>query len=272
MNKLADTAKIVVFANQKGGCGKTAMANEFAAGLKSKGFRVLAIDMDPQGNLSEGARAAIGTDIPAEAPSMYELIKGQVNVEDAIYKTPRYDIIPANIYLASAEQEISTNIGREYILRDRLEPIRDKYDYIVIDTPPALGTLTVNSMTAADEIIIPILPDLYAAGGVKKLYEAIRPVQKHCNPTLKIAGVVFTQFDDRTNNSQNITAIMEALMTELGIKRYKTKIRKSVTVSDARTFRLSLSEYREQYLKAKKPQVLVDYELFINEYLADKEA
>lgn len=258
-------AKIVVFSNQKGGVGKTAMAYEFASGLKRKGLKVLAVDVDPQGNLSEGARAAIGRDIPAERPTMYELIKGACTVKDAIFSAPNFDIIPTNIMLSSAEQEISSQVGREYILKESLEPVISEYDYVVIDTPPALGTLTVNAFVAADEIIIPILPDAYAVGGVKKLYDAVNLVKKRCNPSLTIRGIVFTQFDFNTNNSQTIQAVMDSVMTILKIPAFRTQIRKSVAVPSSRTARMTVTEYcatqKRQY------PVKGDIDAFVEEYL-----
>lgn len=254
--------KVVVFANQKGGCGKTTMANEFAAGLCEMGFKVLAVDMDPQGNLSDSARVNTAD---AGLTTMYDVLKGTVHIADAVCHTDKYDIIPSNILLASAEQEISTRIGRERILKKALDEVAEDYDYIVIDTPPSLGTLTVNAFTAADRAVIPILPDLFAVSGVTKLNDIIELIRENCNSNLVISGIVLTQFDMRTNNSQTIRAITDAISEKLHVPVFTTTIRKAVAVADARTAHQTVKEYGDA--KARKVTVASDFEQFVEEFL-----
>ena len=266
---MSNAAKIICFANQKGGCGKTTMANEMAAGLVKEGYRVLAIDMDPQGNLSNSAGAVMSSIQTTEHPTMYEVLKETVPAVDAIQHCKNYDIIPANLFLANAEMELVSKTGREMILRKAMKSIRPLYDYVIIDTPPSLGILTINAFTASDAIIIPLLPDLYAIEGMVKLTESVNVVQEYFNPTLTVSGIVLTQFENQTNSSQTLTEIANNAAERLEVKPYKTRIRKAAAVRDARTNQMTIEDYGK--MKGRKAKVQTDFEEFIQEFLAREE-
>lgn len=264
---------IIAFANQKGGCSKTATANEFAAILKKRGYRVLAVDIDPQSNLSEGINAQrnygqlIGTG--TNIPSIYEVLKGQATAKDAIQHFDRYDIIPSHINMAGVDQELSSTIAKECILRKKLEPIKSLYDYIIIDCPPAISLATINAFVACDDIIIPIIPDIAAVSGLTKLYDNIATLKEYYNEELNIAGIVYVRFDDRTNNSQTIDLIAKQIAQALDINIFNTRIRSTVYVSDARTERMTVEEYLTTYKKPRN-KIIDDYIGLVDEYMATK--
>ena len=247
--------KTITIANQKGGVGKTTTTAALAAGLKQRGHKVLAVDIDPQGNLSTSA----GAD-NVESPTIYELLKGEVPVEEVIQTVKAFDIIPSNVMLAGAEQELS-QIGKEQRLKERLQSILNFYNYIIIDTPPALGVLTINAFTVADEIIIPTTAGIFAATGIKQLHDTILNVQKYCNDKIKIAGILLTKFDPRANNNKDMKELTEQLGRYINAKLYSTYIRASVVVEEAQVRKLDIFAYKE------KSTVAQDYSAFIEEYL-----
>lgn len=248
-------AKIIAIANQKGGVAKTTTTGALAAGLKQKGFLVLAVDVDPQGNMSDAA----GAD-NVEKETVFDLLKGDTTAQETIQQLENFDIIPANITLAVADQVFS-DIGKEQRLKERLSEIVDQYDYILIDTPPALGFLTINAFTAADEIIIPTTPGIFAATGIKQLYDTVQQVKKYCNAKVKIAGVLLTRFDPRTNNNKDMRELTEQLATYMDARLYKTYIRNSVVVEEAQARKIDLFTYK------KNSAVAEDYANFVDEYL-----
>lgn len=249
---------VIAVANQKGGIGKTTTSAALAANLKKRGFRVLAIDMDPQGNLSMSSGSNI------ELPTVYELLKEDVSVNDVIQHLDAYDIIPANIMLSAAEQELS-HIGKEQRLKERLEPIMESYDYVVIDTPPSLGILTINAFTAADEIIIPTTAGIFAATGIKQLNSTINSVKKYCNNSIQIAGILLTKYDPRTNNSKDMRDLTLRLSEFMNTRLFDTYIRSSVVVEEAQARNIDIFTYQ------KNSNVAKDYEAFVDEYLRMKE-
>lgn len=251
--------KIIAVANQKGGVAKTTTTGALAARLKEKGFSVLAIDADPQGNLSDSA----GAD-NREQPTLYELLKGEVDAEEVIQRLEVFDIIPANIMLAGAEQEIA-QIGKEQRLKERLLPIMDQYDFILIDTPPALGLLTINAFTVADEVIVPTTAGIFAATGITQLFDTIKNVQKYCNGKVRIAGILLTKFDPRKNNNKDMRDLTEQLADYMNAPLYKTFIRASVAVEEAQARQESLFNYKGN------STVALDYTAFVEEYLAGNE-
>jgi chromosome partitioning protein len=173
----------IVITNQKGGVGKTTTASAIASGLKEIGKSVLAIDLDPQGNLG----FCLGADIE-NSPTVYELMKGTVSIEKIIQRKEGIDIIPSNILLSGAEIEF-TDTGREYLLKKGIAPVANYYDYVIIDTPPALNILTVNGYTAADNLIIPMIPEILSLMGISQLRETIKQIQELNNLfNLKSAG------------------------------------------------------------------------------------
>ena len=185
-------ARVISVSNQKGGVGKTTTTCSFAEGLKKKGFRVLAIDLDPQGNLG----FSVGADTELSA-SIYDVLKGDTKIQYAIQRTGGMDVITSSILLSGIELEF-TDAGREFLLRDAVRPILPFYDYILFDTPPALGILTINAFTASDAIVVPVLSDIFSLQGIAQLYETVERVKKYCNPDLTIAGILLTRFNPRT--------------------------------------------------------------------------
>lgn len=249
-------AKVIAVANQKGGVGKTTTTHALAAGLADKGYKVLAIDLDPQGNLS----AACGAD-NYNKPTVYELMKQTAKIEDVIQGgNGGTDIIPANITLAAAEQEFS-QIGKEYLIREVVAPVAGNYDYIIIDTPPALGMLTVNAFSFSDDILIPTTAGIFAATGIQQLSDTVARVRKYCNPKVKIRGILFTRFNPRANINKQIREITEQLGEMIDAPIYKTYIRTSVAVEEAQASRENIFDY------AKKSTVAEDYKAFIEEFL-----
>ena len=248
-------AKVIAIANQKGGVGKTTTTGALAAGLKQEGFNVLAVDVDPQGNLSDST----GADNQQQV-TVYELLKGETTAEAAIQSLEVFDIIPANIMLAGAEQELS-QIGKEQRLKEQLFPVMGKYDYIIIDTPPALGILTINAFTVADEVIIPTTAGIFAATGIKQLFDTIQNVRKYCNDKVRIAGILLTRYNPRANNNRDMKDLTEQLAIYMAAPLYQTFIRASVVVEEAQTRKADLFTYKSNSAVAE------DYAAFVREYM-----
>ena len=194
--------RAIVVANQKGGVGKTTTAINLAACLAEAGQKVLAIDMDPQGNMTSG----LGVDKDAIENSVYELLLGEAEVEDCVQKEviENLSVIGSNINLSAAEIELIGQDEKEYILQKAITPIRDQYDFVIIDCPPSLSMLTINSMCLADTVLVPIQCEYYALEGLTQLIHTINLVQDRLNPSLEIEGVVFTMYDARTNLSLQV--------------------------------------------------------------------
>ena len=245
---------IITISNQKGGVAKTTTSAALAAGLKQKGYSVLAIDLDSQGNLSDN----VGAD-NREKPTIYELLKNQISIQDVIQHTEQFDIIPSNIMLAGLEKEIISDLGKEQRLKEVLANVN--YDYIIIDTPPALGLLTINAFTACDEVIIPTTAGIFSASGITQLYDTIRNVKKYCNANIKINGILITKFNPRSNNNQDMKNLINKLGEYISAPVYKTFIRNSIVIEEAQTRKTDIFTYK------KDSTVSVDYLEFINEFL-----
>ncbi|MDD4584023.1 MAG: AAA family ATPase, partial [Eubacteriales bacterium] len=217
----------LVITNQKGGVGKTSTASAVASGLEEKGYKILAIDLDPQGNLGFclGAEIDIG-------PTVYELMKGSAAVHSVIQHRNGIDIIPSNILLSSAELEF-THIGREYLLKKGIAPVKDNYDFIVIDTPPALNLLTVNAYTATDKLIIPMVPEILSLLGISQLRETIQLVKNMYNPKLEVLGILLNKYDKRRLLTRDVEEMAQIIARELNTRVFDTKIRSSVAVAEA---------------------------------------
>ena len=248
--KEQDSMKVFTVAIQKGGVGKTTTASMIAAGLHKKGYKTICIDMDAQGNLSSLY------DLPEwnqdSTHSVYGMLQGKCTAEEATYTTQYgFDIIPGVIDLAAADMEF-TRPGREYLLRKALKDISGKYDVAVIDTAPTLGITTVNALTAADTVIIPVFPDAFALAGLTQLHDTIQTVKEYCNPDLKIGGILLTRVD-HTNLTGSITGIMEDAARMLETKTYKQTIRQAVAIRESQFFQTNLLEQgsaaAEDYLK-----------------------
>ena len=185
--------RIIAVANQKGGVGKTTTSINLAACLAEKGKKVLAVDMDPQGNLTSG----LGVDKDSVEKSIYELIIGEVDIKEVINKEvlENLDIIPTSIDLSAAEIELIGVDDKEYILRNAIDQVKDQYDFVIIDCPPSLSMLTINAMTTADSVIVPIQCEYYALEGLSQLIHTVELVKDRLNSKLEIEGVVFTMYD-----------------------------------------------------------------------------
>ncbi len=248
----------IVFANQKGGVSKTTTAASFAARLHGMGRRVLCVDADPQANLS----ASVGADT-AELSGLYDLLKRDATAEECVQALPPFDLIAGSILLAAMEQELNET-GKEYRLREQLEPLLPQYDYIVVDTPPSLGILTVNAFTAADNIIIPTTPGIFSASGIQQLYNTVQNTRKYCNPNLRISGILMTKYSPQVNISKDMKELTELLSGHIGAPLYKTFIRQSVAMEEAQAKKLDIFAHKP------KSTVAGDYALFVDEYLKEE--
>ncbi|MFF2754492.1 ParA family protein [Psychrobacillus sp. NPDC058041] len=220
--------RIIAIANQKGGVGKTTTSVNLSACLAYLGKKVLLVDIDPQGNASSG----VGVNKGDVNQCIYDVLIDDVNVVETIQETKveNLHIVPATISLAGAEIELVSTISREVRLKRALLEVKDKYDYILIDCPPSLGLLTINSLTASDAIIIPVQCEFYALEGLSQLLSTIRLVQKHLNKNLEIDGVLLTMFDARTNLGIQVIEEVKKYFQE---KVYKTIIPRNVRLSEA---------------------------------------
>lgn len=253
-------ARIIAVANQKGGVGKTTTAGALIAGLSLQGYKVLGIDLDPQGNLSD----SFGADM-YESATVYELMKFEAEPAEVVQSLQGFDLIPSNIMLAGAEQELSQT-GKEHRLKETVSPIAENYDYIVIDTPPSLGVLTINAFTFASEIIIPTTAGIFAANGIKQLNTTVKNVQRYCNPEIKVAGILLTKYNPRTNIGKQLKELTEQLGQYIDAPIYEAFIRNGVVVEEAQANKQNIFNY------AEKSSVAEDYGAFIAEYLrGDKE-
>ena len=247
-------ARITVIINQKGGVGKTTTAHALATGLIKKGFKVLVVDTDPQGNISHTMQA------DTIDKGLYEAMKEELSAMELIQHTPQGDILPSTLLLTAADMEF-VSTGREYILETVLENVKSNYDYIVIDSPPQLGILTINALVVSDDVIIPMTADIYSLQGLNQLYSTINRVRKFCKKNIVVAGLLLTRYSDRTILSRELKESISAKAKELDSRLYNTIIRESVSIREAQTARQSIFDY------APKSNPAIDYMDFITEYL-----
>lgn len=244
--------KTLIFTNQKGGTGKTTSALSVGAGLFRKGYRVLIVDTDPQGHTSKAAGV-----IPDEKdPTVYEVLKGTATAAEAIRTAPGgYDIFPTDIRQSGADIELATAAGRDFILKEALEEIKDRYDYAIIDSPPSLSVVTLMGLTAADGIIITLKADYLALDGVAQLKDTVELVKKRLNPHLDVTGVLMTFYDDRKNLDREIAAQAEEGFPG---KLFKTKIAQAVALAEAPAAGRDIFDYRPGSKPANQYEAVVE--------------
>ena len=238
--------RVIAVANQKGGVGKTTTAINLSACLAEKGQKVLAIDMDPQGNMTSG----LGIDKDEVEKNIYDLMIGQVGVEEVLQKEAieNLDVIPTSIDLSAAEIELIGVDDKEFIIRNAVQPIKDDYDYIIIDCPPSLSMLTINAMTTADSVLVPIQCEYYALEGLSDLMNTVKLVRTHLNSKLAVEGVVLTMFDARTNLSEQVVLEVKKFFKN---KVYDTIIPRSVRLGEAPSFGMPINKYDPKSVGAK---------------------
>lgn len=242
-------------ASQKGGVAKTTTNLAIGAKLVQDGARVLYVDLDPQMNLSTTLKAST-----AGAPSSLDVLTGDATVDEAAQVIDGYAVVPASRLNGKAD-DLMSSVGKDYRLRKALAGVADRFDYAILDTPPALGTLTVNALTAADWVVIPAQADTYSLDGVTDLAATIEAIREYTNPDLKIGGILLTRYNPRTSMSRIIHEDAEAMAAELNTKVFRAWIREATAIKEAQAVKQSIFEY------APSAKVAYDYRFFIEELM-----
>lgn len=248
-------ARVIAITNQKGGVGKTTTATALATGLGIKGYRILLVDTDPQGNASDTYGAQM-----ENISTIYDVFTGSALLADVVQVTAQGDIVPGDIRMSGADMQF-TKQGREHILRKALAPILDQYDYIIIDTPPTLGIITIDALTAANSLIIPMIADRYSLQGIRQLSETIDTVREYSNPNLQVDGILLTRYNSRTVLSRDIRDVIGELAAAWNTRVYATTIRQSVSLQESQTQQESIFSYAPASTTGQ------DYLNFIEEFL-----
>lgn len=247
--------EVVAIVNRKGGVGKTATAQALGAGLMKRGHKVLYIDLDSQTNLSYGLGAA------TDGLTSMDVLKGDAAADRAIQKTPQGDVIAGSEALAGADAIID-GTGKEYRLKEAIDGLQ--YDYIIIDTPAALGTLTVNALTAAHSAIIPVQAEIYSLQGIGQLNQTIEAVKKYCNPALHIKGILLTRYNGRAIISRDMQSNLQEAAQQLKTRLYSTPIRECISIKEAQ------AQQQDIYSYAPRSNAAKDYTAFIDEFTERK--
>lgn len=255
--------RTIAVANQKGGVGKTTTAINLSACLAEKGMKVLTIDIDPQGNTTSG----LGINKRNLNNTVYELVLGECSIRDCMIESvvENLYVLPSNVNLAGAEIELIGVEDREFILKKSVESIKSEFDFIIIDCPPSLNTLTVNAMTTADSVLVPIQCEFYALEGLSQLIHTINLVKQRLNPDLKIEGVVFTMFDARTNLSLEV---VENVRGNLEQKIYNSIIPRNVRLAESPSHGLPINLYDSKSAGAEAYRYLADEVINLNKDVA----
>ena len=245
--------RIIAVANQKGGVGKTTTAINLSSCLSALGKRVLAIDMDPQGNMTSG----LGVDKDNVEKTVYDLIIGRATVEECLCKEvfENLDLLPTNIDLSAAEIELIGVENKEFIIRDEVAKISGNYDFVIVDCPPSLSMLTINAMTTADTVLVPIQCEYYALEGLSQLMHTIDLVKERLNPDLEMEGVVFTMYNARTNLSLQV---VENVKDNLDQTIYKTIIPRNIRLAEAPSHGLPINIYDPKSSGAESYMLLAE--------------
>lgn len=252
--------KAIAVINQKGGVGKSTTSSAIGGGFMLEGAKVLYVDLDPQCNLSYLMEADISGLTQASA---LDVLQGSASAAQAVQHTAQGDVIAASPALAGADI-VLTATGKEYRLKEALEALAGLYDYCVIDTPPALGVLTINALTACQGCIIPAQADFLSLQGIGQLHGTIETVRKYCNPGLKVYGIVLTRYSARAVISREVSAMMEATAATLQTRLYKTRIRECTAIKEAQAMRKSIYAY------APRSNASADYTALVKEILEEE--
>lgn len=242
----------IAFTNQKGGVGKTTTTVNTGAGLANLGYRVLLVDMDPQANLTYSVKLNSNR----IDKNIYHLLRGDVGVTDIIMKHKQFDILPSSIELSGAEMELVNIPAREMLLKDALQEVSGRYDFVLIDCPPNLGVLTLNAFTAADELVIVLQSEYLALHGLSKLMDVIQVVQRRLNKNLKVEGILCTLYDNRKNLNREVVG---HIRDYFGAKVFNTVIRDNVALAEAPSHHKTIFEYDGESNGA------IDYQMFAKE-------
>ncbi len=244
--------KIIAITNQKGGVGKTTTALSLIGALNQRGYRTLGVDLDPQGSLG----FSTGLDIE-DIITVYDVLKGKHTIQEAIVETELGDMLPSNILLSTAELEFNVP-GREYLLKTQLDLVKDNYDYIIIDTPPALNVLTVNAYVAAEGLIIPMAPEILSLLGISQIRETVETVRRYYNPNLEVLGILLNRYSLRLVLNREVEEMTRSIAKKLNTKVFHTKIRTSVAVAESPAHGESVMTYAPHSKPALDFNALLD--------------
>lgn len=248
-------ARTIAVTNQKGGVGKTTTCSAICGCLAQMGKRVLAVDLDPQGNLS----FSLGVEAD-DSFTIYDVLKGNCELTDAVQQGGVCDVVPSNILLSGLELEM-TGVGREYVLSEQLGTVKDNYDFIILDTPPALSVLTINAYTASDELVIPMLCEILSLQGIAQLKQTIFAVQRYYNKSLKVAGILLNKYNSHFMLTREVEELAAMIAEQLDSRIFKTRISASVAIAEAPAHGESIMTYSP---KSKSAQ---EYKSFVKELI-----